>query len=280
MKIEKVLNNNVVVTKNSNGQEVIAMGCGIAFKKTVGELLEAQKVEKIFTLNNPEISNKLKELVSEIPMDYVLLSEKIISFALMSCGKKLNDNIYIALTDHIYTAVERYKKGITLKNGLLWETKRLYKEEFRVGKEAINIIHETFQIQLPEDEAGFIALHIVNAQLDEQMPMVMNITKLMQEILNIVKYHFSVDYDEESLAYYRFVTHLKFFAQRLFSQTHYEARDDEDLYEMVKGKFKEEYVCVKKIADFISKQYAYDIHNEEMLYLMIHISHVVYKNKR
>ena len=65
-------------------------------------------------------------------------------------------------------------------------------------------------MSLPEDEAGFIALHIVNAELNEEMPNIINITKVMQEILSIVKYHFKIDFNEESLHYYRFVTHLKF----------------------------------------------------------------------
>lgn len=81
-------------------------------------------------------------------------------------------------------------------------------------------------VSLPEDEAGFIALHIVNAELNEEMPNIINITKVMQEILSIVKYHFKIEFSEESLHYYRFVTHLKFFAQRLFNGTHMESQDD------------------------------------------------------
>ena len=97
-----------------------------------------------------------------------------------------------------------------IKNALLWEIKRLYKEEFMCGVEAIRIIQDKLNIHLPEDEAGFIAMHIVNAELNEEMPNVIQITKLIQDILNIVKYHFQIDLDEESLNYFRFVTHLKF----------------------------------------------------------------------
>lgn len=66
---------------------------------------------------------------------------------------------------------------------------------------------------------GHIALHLVNAELNEEMPNMVNITKIMNDILNIVKRHFRLEYDEESLAYYRFITHLKFFAQRLINGT-------------------------------------------------------------
>ena len=36
MEIYKILNNNVIVSKNEHDKEIIAMGKGIAFKKKVG----------------------------------------------------------------------------------------------------------------------------------------------------------------------------------------------------------------------------------------------------
>lgn len=58
--------------------------------------------------------------------------------------------------------------------------------------EALRIVKEKVGVLLPEDEAGFIAMHIVNSGLNEEMPNVANITRVMQDILNIVKYHYFV----------------------------------------------------------------------------------------
>jgi beta-glucoside operon transcriptional antiterminator len=101
----------------------------------------------------------------------------------MKLGKKLNDSIYIHLTDHIHFAIERYKNNLPIKNGLLWETRQLYKDEYEIGLEALNMICEQFGVILPEDEAGFLALHIVNAELNEEMPVVKDMTKVMQEVI-------------------------------------------------------------------------------------------------
>lgn len=277
MNIDKVLNNNVVVAKDK-GKEIIVMGRGIAFQKKSGDLINQEKIEKVFTLSNKAMNDKFQELVAEVPMEYMVISEKIINYFKTQLGKKLNDNIYISLTDHIYTAVERYKNGIILKNALLWDTKRLYKDEFLLGKEALRMISDQFNIELPEDEAAYIAFHIVNAQLNEDMPIVMNITKVMQEILNIVKYHFKVEFDEESLSYYRFVTHLKFFAQRIFNGDYYND-DDSELFDMVRKKHSASYECTKKIQKFVEEKYNHVLTKEEMLYLMVHIERVVQKNK-
>ena len=87
---------------------------------------------------------------------------------------------------------------------LLWEIKRLYPKEFALG-EARAIIAKRLGVELAEDEAGFIALHLVTAQLNSEMPEVMHVTRVMQEILQLVKYQ-QLNYDEESLSYQRFVT--------------------------------------------------------------------------
>lgn len=190
MVIEKILNNNAIVSLNEDKSEIIVMGRGVAFGKRPGDLVDKDRVEKVFTLENDDLTNKLKELIEEIPMEYMKLSEDIIKYAKLQLGKKLNDNIYISLTDHIHYAVERYKKGLTIKNGLLWETKNLYKEEFQIGMEALKMIDQALGVKLPEDEAAFIALHIVNAELNEDMGNIMAMTEIVQEILKIVQYHF------------------------------------------------------------------------------------------
>ena len=143
-------------------------------------------IDKVFKLSDSNISDKFKQLISDIPLKYIELSNEIISDAKKTLGKRLNDSIYITLTDHIYTAIQRSKEGINLKNALLWDIKRFYKDEFKIGLQALDYIEEKFEIRLTDDEAGFIALYIVNAQMDEDIKIVYEITQIMQEITNIV----------------------------------------------------------------------------------------------
>ncbi|MCP6680752.1 BglG family transcription antiterminator LicT [Bacillus nakamurai] len=274
MKISKVINNNVISVINEGEQELVIMGRGIAFQKKTGDPVDETRIEKIFTLDNKDVSEKFKTLLYDIPLEYMEVSEEIISYAKRQLGKKLNDSIYVSLTDHIHFALERHQKGLDIKNALLWETKRLYKEEYAIGRQALSMIRHKIGVTLPEDEAGFIALHIVNAELNEEMPNIMNITKVMQEILSIVKYHFSIEYDEESLYYYRFVTHLKFFAQRLFNGSCMEGQDD-FLLKTVKEKYNHAYECTEKINRYIQKEFGRKLTSDELLYLTIHIERVV-----
>jgi len=274
MKIAKVINNNVISVIDAHNKELVIMGRGIAFQKRPGDLLDESKIEKTFKLDNKDVSEKFKTLLYDVPMEYMDVSERIISYAKEKLGKKLNDSIYVSLTDHINFAIEREQKGLRISNPLLWEIKRIYADEYAIGIKAITKIQDMLGITLPQDEAGFIAMHIVNAELNEEMPNVVNMTKLIQDILNIVKYHFKIELDEESLNYFRFLTHLKFFAQRLYTSSPYNNEDD-FLYEMVKEKQKEAFACVEKIRDFINKTHNHQLTKEEMAYLTIHIERVV-----
>ena len=64
MKILKVLNNNVVTVKTEAGEEVIIMGCGLAFGKKRGDNVDESKIEKIFTQTR-EDKNLYKKLTEE-----------------------------------------------------------------------------------------------------------------------------------------------------------------------------------------------------------------------
>ncbi|MCM3037930.1 MULTISPECIES: BglG family transcription antiterminator LicT [Bacillus] len=274
MIISKVINNNVVSAYDDEQHELVIMGRGIAFQKKSGDPIDEERIEKVFSIQNKDISEKFKTLLYDIPIEYMQVCEAIIDHARTTLNKNLNDSIYVTLTDHITFAIERHQKGMDIKNALLWEIKRLYKDEFMCGVEALRIIQDKLNIHLPEDEAGFIAMHIVNAELNEEMPNVIQITKLIQDILNIVKYHFQIDLDEESLNYFRFVTHLKFFGQRLFNETQME-NQNEFLYEVVKEKNTAAFQCAEKINDYVQKEYNRSLIEDEMLYLTLHIDRVI-----
>ena len=275
MIINKILNNNVVITIDDNGEETIVMGRGIGYQKSKGEVIDETKVNKVFRISNREVSNKLQELLNNIPMEHMKLSSEIIEYAQLKLNKKLNESIYISLSDHTYSAIQRMKEGINVKNAILWETKRFYKEEFEIGMKALELIENRTGVKLPEDEAGFIAFHIVNAQLSEGNSLASDITKLMQEILNIVRYHLGVEFEEESVFYYRFIMHLKFFAQRLFSNNSHDGDTDKELLSIIKSKYSKEFECIVKIKNFIEKQYNYILTDDEMIYLTIHVAKVV-----
>lgn len=277
MIINKVLNNNVVIVFDENNEETIVMGKGIGYQKAKGDSFENTSDNKIFRIVNKDISGKFQELLFHIPSDFIKICLEIIELAEKNLDKRLSETIYISLSDHLYSAFLRMKDGISIKNNILWEIKRFYKLEFEIGKKAIEIIEEKTGVRLAEDEAGFIAFHLVNAQLNRGTQMVYDVTKMIHEILNTVKYHFNIKIDEKSVFYYRFIMHLKFFAQRLFSNENYFGENDGELLAIIQEKYKNSFECVIKISKFIQGKYDYKLSDDEIVYLTIHVSKLISK---
>lgn len=276
MKINKIINNNVI-SVTQNNQERVVMGKGIGFQKEEGDIVEESKIDKIFDLNNQEISDRFKTLLIEVPIEVVQAVEKIIEVAKIEYHKELSDTIYVALTDHINFAIERQQEGMAIKNGLLWEIKKFYPTEYEVGMRGLDWIEEIAGVKLPADEAGFIAIHLLNAE-HNNLADYNHVTEMVQNILSLVKYHFRLDFDEESLTYFRFVTHLKFLAQRILSKNPLNTSEIE-LYDIVKEKYKDAFKCVKKIEVFLMKKYQYEMTKDEALYLTIHIQRLISRNE-
>ncbi|MEK4303918.1 PRD domain-containing protein [Oceanobacillus sp. FSL K6-0251] len=202
MKITKVLNNNVVMSKDESNQEIVVMGKGLAFQKKTGDAIESSKVEKTFVLENSNVAKKLAELMKETSEIYLDLSYKILELAKSQLTYKLDNYLYVALTDHLSFAITRHKNGIDLKNPLLWEIRRYYKQEFQIALKALDMVEEDTGVRLVEDEAASIALHLVNSQLSgENMDTAIKVTELVNNILNIVRYYFKIELDEDSINY-------------------------------------------------------------------------------
>ncbi|RST94480.1 RNA-binding protein [Vagococcus bubulae] len=272
MKIIKILNNNAFISQDDTGNEVVVMGVGIAFGKKNGQIVEPSNRYKIFSNINSKIIDRFKNVFSDIPEDYLEITERLIFVMEKEYGKKIDDIIYVSLTEHLHGAVERINKGIEVANPLLMDIKRLFKDEFEVGMLGVKEVNQRFDVAFSEDEAAYIAQHLINGQLDNLVD-INDMSKLMQEIINIIKFTFRMEFNEESIYYYRFVTHLKFFAQRVIDKQVYTSEND-DMFDLFKEKYVESYECVVKIDNYLSKNYHYHLNSDEQLYLLLHIEKI------
>lgn len=183
--------------------------------------------------------------------------------------KPLNETLVLMISDHISFAIERHKKGLDLTNALLWEIKKFYPDEYQLGLDALDIIQREAGIRLRPDEAGFLAMHIVNAQYGSGGDLAQDLIQVIQDVVNLVRYTYGIDLDENSLDYIRFVTHLKFFLARIFSKEVY--RSSEDLYSIVSAMYPKAAACVRKIAGYLRQRFDYSLGLEEEGYLIIHV---------
>lgn len=272
--IEKVINNNIISAYEKSGAEVIVMGRGIGFKKKQGEVVPADQISKIFRIKSRTLTEQFKELLANMPLERVRISDEIISHAKDHLKLKLNQSIYVTLTDHINFAIERVSQGIEPQNALLWEIKRFYPQEFQLGIYALELIHDRLGILLPEDEAGFIALHFVNAEYGTDIRDAVKFPDQMQAIVDIVERDLGILLDESSLHYERFMTHIKFLIQRIYRKELLSS-EDRELSLLMQRKYPREYQCSVKVAEYIMQATGSRLSEEEIMYLSVHIRRVI-----
>ncbi|NEU28743.1 PRD domain-containing protein [Paenibacillus polymyxa] len=273
MIITKIFNNNAIIAKDSKRHEFVVMGRGIAFKKNAGEQVEEHLIEKVFVLKQKDASEKFKLLLEDVPTEYVSLCYDIIEYGKSILEAQLSDYVYVSLTDHMNNAFKMFDEGFKNANPLIWEIRKFYPKEFGVGLKALDFIEEETGKRLSEDEAGNIALHLINAQVNSSYHKVADVaqqTQKIQDILNIIKYSYNITLDEQSTSYERFITHLRFFFQRLIQKEKKLALEDDFLLRQVKAKYRKAYNCMLKIEKYLGTV----LSDEEKLYITIHIQRV------
>lgn len=273
MKIEKVFNNNVVQILGINNEEIIVMGKGLGFQKKPGDEVNQDLIEKRFILQNTDT-----DMVGELSRVYVDLDSEEIDLVLEiihqgqeKLGQTFDISLYIALADHLHYTIQRTREGLTLQNPLAWEVRKFYPEEFQLGKDTIELVKEKMTLQLADDEADSIALHFINAQKDGGL-LEKNrlISKIVSDILEIVRLHFGEVRDEESISYNRFITHVQYFAQRVANSL-VQGKNDAFLYEQVKENYPHAFACTEKIKSYVESAYNFAMSRDEQVYLTIHI---------
>lgn len=276
MKIIKTINNNTVCVKGKNGKEQIVSGKGIGFGKKCGDYVDPKQIQKTYYITSSSLQNKLIELMSEIPYEYIKFTDDMVNYINKKISSRLNDSLLITLSDHISFAIERKKQGIEFTNPLMDSIMEYYPEELELGKYCLEQLKERLGISLISDEAGFIAMHIVNARLDTKMSDVYDITKMINGCVEIAEYFFSKKFDRSTVSFERLIVHLKYLAQRLFKNQPLPEtlNSDHSFTAMIKKSCAKHYKCAKCIEEYILEAYNKSISEDELITLTIHLKKI------
>ena len=255
MKIAKIFNNNTVATISQDKTEMIVTGPGIGFHKAVGDQIDERKIEKRYLIENTQ-RTRFYQMLENIPVEYFEFSEIIFKKASKEFKGGLNNQMVLLLTDHIAFAIEREKQGIHLPNLLLPEIKTLYHKEYQIGVWALKYIALKTGVHLPLDEAGFIAMHIINSR--------------SQDIIEVTMH---IDWKEKDFDQTRLAMHLKYLGQRIFTvdRTHIKQDFNDKMYRMMLEMNPEMKSCLERIKSFVKHNYDYELGRQELFYIMVHI---------
>ncbi len=270
MRSIKIFNNNAVSTVMPDGREAIVLGRGIGFNKRPGDRISEELVEKVYYVQD-EMQTKFLQMLQDVRPDVMEAAERIIAAA-ETDGFSMSNQATISLIDHISFAIERQSSGVSLPNLLLSETRLLYRREFDLGRRSLDIIRECCGVSLPEDEAGYIALHLISISVDQNAAY--DILKFVKGTLDIIKETYGVTLDADSLDTMRLITHLKFLAQRIFQGQGWEDEGMEDMYELLIGHHPRNRVCLDRLDQYCRSAFSYTLNQQEKFYLLVHLTKV------
>lgn len=279
MRIKKVINNNILCVVDDKGAELIVTGRGLGFGRKIGQRVDASDVEKVYRMEDKTEQRRLRELVEQIPLEHLALTEDLIAEIKSTIHQPLNESLLITLADHISFAIQRKAQGIEFKNPLAGSILCYYPAEYQLGQRCLSLIRERCGVDLNPDEAAFIALHIVNAELNTTMSEMYDITRLIEGVIEVVEYFYRDlgVFDRESLAFNRFVVHLRYFAQRLFQDklmTDSPDESDAAFRALIARNCKQHYKCALCVAEYVKNTWHKTLSQEELIYLTIHLKRV------
>lgn len=248
-------------------KEYIVMGKGIAFNKKEYDKIDSTKIEKKYVLQNTSFD----KLMQNLTVEDLELANQIIQHAEIELGYSFNDSILLALADHLSLALKRAKEQLYFGSPLEWDIKLIYPNEFRYATRCVNMINEMMNLNISDQEASFIALHLINASTHtKDMEETVLATKIIQNILNIVRRYYQKDFDEDNFDVSRFIVHIRYFVRRQINGDTIHA--DTNIAKVVAQRYPEDYQCAMKISNFLSKEYGWEVHTSEELYLTLHLN--------
>ena len=265
--IFKVFNNNIVLV-NSESREKILFAKGIGFAEKPGEIIKKGTIiDKIFTIEKNENRMNFNNMIEIVENDFLAVCEEGIYEISKEINKELNENIHIALIDHLQFAVKRMKSREIIENPFLVEIETLYPKEFSLAKMVGNKVSDYCKVEIPDGEIAFIALHIHSAINDGDVSNTLRRNYLGSTIVEHVESSLNIKIDKKSLDYARFLTHIKFALQRILENRHV----DNTLGEIIKNTYKESYLIAEEVADIIGEELNMKVKEDEVTFLTIHI---------
>lgn len=269
--IKKVLNSSVVLVTDGAGREFILLGKGIGYGKKAGTEIPRSDENQVFVPVEEGRSGQVRELMSSVAPEIVEVTQEIVAESKRLLGCELSPSIYFMLADHLGFAIERARRGMAITNRVFWEIKNYYPDEFRAGLLGLGLVESRLGISLPEEEAANIAFHIANARAEDgSLYDAARYAKVIGKIINVVVFSLNRPVDTKSIHYLRFVTHVKYFVERYFSDVQLSGEDDL-LFLQLSAKYEREMSIAYKIKEYMEREYGKIVTRDEVVYLVVHI---------
>ncbi|MCT1575942.1 transcription antiterminator [Oceanobacillus kimchii] len=273
--VKKPLNNNVLIALDNYQNEVVLIGSGIGFHYKKNDTIKEEFVEKLFVLRDQEQQDQYKKIVPQID-DYLL--QKIIDSIDMiqkRSSEILNEQVHVALTDHLLFAINRLEKGMAIINPFLSETKILYPFEFEIASDIVDFLNQQLEISLPDGEIGFIALHVHSAIYNKKISDVNRYSQLITQLIDLIESKLNIEIDRAGIEYIRLVRHIRYTIDRLVKGE--VVQEPKKIAELLKTEYPICYNLSWKLMKIMQQTIKKPVYEAEAVYLTMHLQRLYQK---
>lgn len=267
--VKKTLNNNVLIATNNQEEDVVLIGKGLGFHYKKGDIISENSFDKLFVLYNEEEQKRYKELIPHI--DEKTLNTIITSIEMIRKKSQtiLNEHIHVALTDHLVFAINRLARGLSIKNPFLSETKALYPFEYEIAAEVVDFINQSIDLNLPDGEIGFIALHIHSAITQKEIGELNKYSQLVTLMIETIEDNLGLTIDKDSIDYIRLVRHIRYTIERVVSGD--KLNEPSKIASLLKSEYPICYNLSWKLIKIMQQTLKKSVYDAEAVYLTIHL---------
>ncbi|MDQ7193995.1 PRD domain-containing protein, partial [Staphylococcus felis] len=231
-----------------------------------------ETIEKVFTLQNKSDQDHYKMLIKQIDEHVLRVVIDSVQMILSYFDLNNKESFIVALTDHLIFAFKRLQNNQLITNPFLSETKYSYPEAYKIAKRVVARINLELDVDFPEDEVGFIALHIASQIDDVNIQDTQKVAQLIKNIVTLIEHDLNVNVSTSSIQYQRFVRHIHFLLQRLRKDEH--STIDLNFENLLKAQYPLCYNVAVKTSQMVQSQINSQLYSAEIAYLTLHIYHL------
>ena len=219
-----------------------------------------------------EVNNRLLNMVDGSIIKGI---ESIVSGVEVTTNYRLSDSQYVALIVHLSLAVERIKSGDRIHmNAKSLETLKK-REEFEIGSKIALEIEKSFEIEIPQDEIGYITMHLMsrnnkinefNTDDDFYLDRY-RLIRTSRSMLKVASEIQGIDLLKDEKLLLDLALHLEVAIKRI--NMGLDIRNP--LLDQIKSKYTAIYNCAKDVSEILGNEFNIKIPDTEIGYIAIHI---------
>jgi len=271
--IIKILNNNTLLAKDEKGNETILLGKGIGFDRKKGDQIKGEQwIEKVFTLSTKSNRQAILDVLNEIDDHSLHAIHDMIRTIEEESNLTFSEQFLLSFIDHVSFTIKRLRQGIKINNPFLFEIQTLYPNEYSLAIRGVRSLEESLKMEIPEEEAGFITLHLHSLRTNTSISKMNQFSLLINQLINLIEEELGIDIDKHSIDYARLVSHIRFAIERTDQEQH--LGENHPLSTLLQKEYPVCYNLSWKLVKVMQNMLKVEIPEAEVSYLTLHIQRI------